>query len=346
MGQMSPWTRLGLVTLLAAGTACSVDPLRAEGRPCGPASPCGAGYRCDPGTWRCVADLLDLSASEVGLPDRSAIDRELRDQPREGRGDLGVDLDLRADLDLHPGDLRADLDLSPDLPHDSDGDGVLDSSDNCPKVKNPDQSDHDGDKLGDLCDPDRDGDSLANEIDPAPEVKNTVYFAAAPQDPQTLSCTKTNLWTVVGNQLCETGALDGLTCQQTAAAIPSQDYLVASRMTVTPGDATQNAGNGIAFRIGGGSSYLCYLAVNQKRLVLGKLSSGGWTVLQQTAAGSAPGSGPFELRASAKGSKLTCAEANAGLSLNGTDSAFSSGGVGIHAFHANGCVDSFVVVAP
>jgi probable HAF family extracellular repeat protein len=35
---------------------------------------------------------------------------------------------------------------------DQDGDGVLDSSDNCPSVANPDQQDLDGDGLGDACD--------------------------------------------------------------------------------------------------------------------------------------------------------------------------------------------------
>ena len=39
--------------------------------------------------------------------------------------------------------------LSPD----SDGDGVLDASDNCPLVANPNQSDGDGDGIGDACDP-------------------------------------------------------------------------------------------------------------------------------------------------------------------------------------------------
>ena len=43
---------------------------------------------------------------------------------------------------------------------DSDGDGVPDTSDNCPLVANPSQVDADGDGTGDACDPDDDNDSL------------------------------------------------------------------------------------------------------------------------------------------------------------------------------------------
>jgi hypothetical protein len=48
---------------------------------------------------------------------------------------------------------------------DTDGDGRLDPSDNCPNVANPGQSDIDGDLLGDACDPDADGDGVANGVD-------------------------------------------------------------------------------------------------------------------------------------------------------------------------------------
>jgi subtilisin family serine protease len=45
---------------------------------------------------------------------------------------------------------------------DSDGDTVIDTLDNCPNDANTDQSDVDGDLLGDVCDPDADGDGLFN----------------------------------------------------------------------------------------------------------------------------------------------------------------------------------------
>jgi hypothetical protein len=51
---------------------------------------------------------------------------------------------------------------------DPDGDGLFDHdwvttvSDNCPSVSNHDQTDSDGDSVGDVCDPDRDGDGVCN----------------------------------------------------------------------------------------------------------------------------------------------------------------------------------------
>lgn len=50
---------------------------------------------------------------------------------------------------------------------DSDGDGVPDSSDNCPTVSNADQANFDGDSMGDACDIDDDNDGLVDPSEPA-----------------------------------------------------------------------------------------------------------------------------------------------------------------------------------
>jgi len=57
-------------------------------------------------------------------------------------------------------------------PIDSDNDGVPDASDNAPLIPNADQTDTDGDGIGDVADPDIDGDGVLNVDDNAPNVPN------------------------------------------------------------------------------------------------------------------------------------------------------------------------------
>lgn len=54
-------------------------------------------------------------------------------------------------------------------PYDADGDGLYQLADNCPLVANPEQTDSDGDLVGDACEVDYDGDGQADGDDCAPE---------------------------------------------------------------------------------------------------------------------------------------------------------------------------------
>jgi hypothetical protein len=61
-----------------------------------------------------------------------------------------------------------DVELVPVGGLDADQDGVADESDNCPTVASPDQTDTDGDNVGDVCDADDDGDGVGDKVDPCP----------------------------------------------------------------------------------------------------------------------------------------------------------------------------------
>ncbi len=60
---------------------------------------------------------------------------------------------------------------------DVDNDLVLGNADDCPAVYNPDQTDTDGDGLGDVCDPDDDNDGLIDQAEP--------YVGTDPLNPDT-----------------------------------------------------------------------------------------------------------------------------------------------------------------
>ena len=63
---------------------------------------------------------------------------------------------------------------------DSDGDTVPNTTDNCPFDYNPDQTDTDGDGMGDACDDDDDGDAFDDDVE---SYVSTDSLDACPDDP-------------------------------------------------------------------------------------------------------------------------------------------------------------------
>src|SRR5207249_3867911 len=82
----------------------------------------------------------------------------------------------------NPGQADANHNSIGDACDDRDGDGRIDTADNCPDVANPGQENADGDALGDACDPctDTDGDGFGDPgfplntcpVDNCPKIPN------------------------------------------------------------------------------------------------------------------------------------------------------------------------------
>ena len=72
----------------------------------------------------------------------------------------------------NPNQTDSDGDGIGDVCDDDDGDGILDIDDNCPVAANPEQTDTDGDGLGDACDEEADGDGVLDINDNCPFVAN------------------------------------------------------------------------------------------------------------------------------------------------------------------------------
>ena len=69
--------------------------------------------------------------------------------------------ELRVEWEVE-GEVLATTSRTVTVGSDLDGDGVVDTADNCPDLANADQSNIDRDGKGDACDPDIDGDGHAN----------------------------------------------------------------------------------------------------------------------------------------------------------------------------------------
>jgi len=92
-----------------------------------------------------------------------------------GGSDAPMMIDAFVKLDSGVADMAID---TPVTPLDTDGDGIVDTLDNCPTAANANQRDHDGDLHGDVCDkcphlasatdPDGDIDGVGDACDPRP----------------------------------------------------------------------------------------------------------------------------------------------------------------------------------
>lgn len=353
--------RLFLLGLLAS--ACTVNGLSPEGRPCEGSASCGPGTICNPITRRCESVAADARLE-------ARVDAPLDVGPREAtageqRGDA-----LDARLDAPAADLGTDLrrDQTPlplDLP-DLDGDGIPDSVDNCKAVANKDQKDADSDKLGDACDncaaianpdqkdtdldqigdpcdPDLDGDGVPNGHDPEPTIKNVVRYYKAPPEKNDFQW-NSGSWSDSATSLCQTTKNTSTAAAHvTAVSIPA-NVLVAARVTVLSSGGVDGSAAIVLRVMGSTSRYWCGVNTYYHNLHIGRTVSGSWSELAQSPNGSVSGTGPFELRAGVIGNQVTCSELVSGRSLSDTDSALTSGSAGVATFAAEACFDYLTIV--
>jgi len=93
-------------------------------------------------------------------------------------GDGIADTSDNCPSDANPGQEDADNNGVGDACQDSDGDGVTDAEDNCPSASNPGQEDADSNNIGDACQ-DSDGDGILDTADKCPADPDTSANAAA-----------------------------------------------------------------------------------------------------------------------------------------------------------------------
>ncbi len=234
-GTRAAWGALALLSLLAAG--CRMDSSPLEARSCSARGTCEDGLICCQGY--CVLKATCPDAGNDALP--------LVDLP------------------------RPDLDPSKD----SDGDGVPNEKDNCPTAFNPNQSDADQDKTGDVCD-----------CAPADaSFKETVLELESFQKPGSFTPVESaSDWGVVGSVYAQKQK-DGV--RRAVHSLSDQRGFIATvRLRVQGlGDAGLTVPNdglsaaGVVVRTAGlaegsGSGYYCAVDLKHNRLVLGKTKGG------------------------------------------------------------------------
>ena len=121
-----------------------------------------------------TATLSGNYAVEITFNDQTVLSACFEVDSLDDDGDGILDTDDNCPLTPNAEQTDTDNDGEGDAcDEDDDGDGILDSVDNCPLTANPDQLDTDNDGIGDVCDDDDDNDGVLDNEDNCPLLANS-----------------------------------------------------------------------------------------------------------------------------------------------------------------------------
>jgi len=141
----------------------------------------------------------------------------------EDDDDDGI-LDVDDNCPLTPNADQSDIDgdgIGDVCDDDDDGDGIPDGEDNCPTTPNADQADADGDGIGDICDTDNDNDGVLNDNDQCP---NTTPGAAVTVNGCEIVSLPANAFTVKTTAITCSGNNNGSIIITLASGLPEGTY--------------------------------------------------------------------------------------------------------------------------
>lgn len=157
--------------------------------------------------------------------------------------------DAATDDDATTADAATDapaIDARPiDASIDDDGDGVLNTVDNCPRLANPDQHDEDGDAVGDVCDgcphladpmqANLDDDGLGDACDPRPTIPGNLRLLFEPFTDASLGAwtAHAGAWAQNGDAMVVAGDATISRISRPITVGVGQHVVVETRATVT-----------------------------------------------------------------------------------------------------------------